>query len=425
MYIQVHQIARNFRDRWIPRHVRKLSYMDRDDGRVEFHRSSNCNRVSAAHNHLHYQGVRHPEAMDFVMQSKLATTSADTAAHEGSSAPCTGSSMKTRKRKSRWDQPAEEKPASRSLQHNEPKIEPGLQQQSESNALPEIGKEMPGHADKVSGEYSYCPHCARNYYHQIEASSADVGRLNIHEDVPPGFSSPINPTHVSPNASSAVTDVPQQNVCHLKFPVSGVVGLPQKKFISRLPVSYGIPLPIVQQFGSPQGETIDSWVIAPGMPFHPFPPLPPFPCHKKEETPTCAVDSMAIDETAEQGQQDSHDPAAFPNESNPRMTGANQSDMDIPDANDHQTFKRARGSSYDLGRRYFRQQKWNKVPPPWVRNRNGWGYIGDNSRGGICSTDIGNITNDHRNPYCSQDVSCRVEKAGNYLNQRAQHLNEH
>ncbi|KAJ6335723.1 hypothetical protein OIU76_007107 [Salix suchowensis] len=53
------------------------------------------------------------------------------------------------------------------------------------------------------------------------------------------------------NASSTADDLPHQNVFHSKFPVGVIAGLPRRKFNSRLPVSYGIPLPVVQQLGSP------------------------------------------------------------------------------------------------------------------------------------------------------------------------------
>ncbi|KAJ9166708.1 hypothetical protein P3X46_021417 [Hevea brasiliensis] len=380
---QVHQIARNFRDKWIPRHCRKYSYMDREEGKMEFHRGSISNRVSASQNHLHDLGVRPTEAIDCSRQSKLATTSVDTAVHKGCSAPCVVGGVKTRKRKSRWDQPADEKISSGPLQHDEQKIQSGLLHQSEYKPPPGIVNDVLDRIGKPCRENSYCPHCVRNYCRQDEASCADNERQNIHSDVPPGFSSPVNLTLVSSNASSTITDLP--------------VGHPQRKFISCLPVSYGIPLPIVQQFGSPQDGTVESWAIAPGMPFHPFPPLPPFPHHTKE-TSSSVVNSMVIDETTE-GQWDRHDPATcYPNENNPGTNSANQPDLDIPVENVQQTLKRARGSSHDLGRRYFRQQKWNKgLGPPWIRRGDGWGCLGNNLRGGVCSIDVGTVTNEHRN----------------------------
>ncbi|KAF9687177.1 hypothetical protein SADUNF_Sadunf02G0066600 [Salix dunnii] len=427
---QVHQIARSFRDRWIPRHIRKLGYMDRHDGRMEIQRGSNCNRVLASQSHWHDQGARHLEALNGTVESSVASsvstavhedcsvnhvgsgipsvaTSVSTAVHEdcsvnhvGSGTDCSvnhvGRGTRTRKRKSRWDQPAEENVACRSLQHVE-QNESGLLQQSESNSLPELSKEVPDHVDNAGGEYSYCPHCVHNYCWQDEASGADNGRQNIHEDVPPGFSSPFDPALVS-NASSTADNLPHQNVFHSKFPVGVIVGLPQRKFNSRLPVSYGIPLAVVQQLGSPLDETVESWVIAPGMPFHPFPPLPPLPSCKKGTLPS-ALNSMENDDTADRGKQGCNDRTTSLDENSPSMTGANQPDVNSPGPKDHQTFKRARGSSSDLGRRYFRQQKWNKMLPPWIRSRNGWGCIGDNSRGGMCSTDLGSLTNEQRNSY--------------------------
>ncbi|EEF42093.1 huntingtin interacting protein, putative [Ricinus communis] len=405
---QVHQIARSFRDRWFPRHGRKYSYMDRDDGKMECHRGSISNRVSASQDHLRDLTIRPTEVIDGAMQPKVTTASVETAVNEGCSLHCVGDDTKTRKRKSRWDQPAEEKPFRRSHQHDEQRIQSGLLEQSRFNPPTDMGKEVSEHADKRSGENSCCPHCVRNYCRQVEADCADLGRQTIQSDAPPGFSSPLNPPLVLPNASSTIID-------GLTFPVDMVVGHPQRKFNSRLSVSYGIPLPIVQQFGLPQHGTVGSWTIAPGMPFHPFPPLPPFP-HHKNETPAAAI-SMAIDGTAEEGQQLRQDPpTCYPNENNLSTNAINQPDIVFPGENS-QTFKRVRASSQDLGRRYFRQQKWNKGPP-WMHQVNGWGHLGSNSKGVICSTDVVSVTNEPRNSYCSQDVSCRMEKAGDCINQQ-------
>ncbi|GAV80805.1 SET domain-containing protein/zf-CW domain-containing protein, partial [Cephalotus follicularis] len=355
VYIQVHQIARNFRDRWIPRPIRKLSHMDRDDGRVEFCRSSNCNRMSSSQNHQRDQGGRPTEAIDSVKKLVHATTSVGSTV--SSSIPSAGSCLtngtKTRKRKSRWDQPAETNPDSRSLQHKEQKID--------------------------------------------ESLNADNGRQNDHEDLPPGFSSPHEALVVSSNVSSTATALLKENVYPLKCPSGVVIGYPQQKFISRVPVSYGVPVPIVQQFGSPQVDTVGSWAIAPGMPFHPFPPLPPFP-HYSKDTPTSAV-SMPTNEPAQQEQRDRCGPAAcYPDENIPSTTASCLSDMDISGGNIQQELKEGRGSSPDLCKRYFRQQKWNKTKfgPPCLWRRNGQGYLGNNSRGEPCNTDVGNLTNDHR-----------------------------
>ncbi|KAJ8773413.1 hypothetical protein K2173_028590 [Erythroxylum novogranatense] len=406
---QVHQIARNFRDRWIPRHLRRFGYIDRDDGRMENHRGLNCSRIPS-NNHWHDEGVKPVEASVAVAEAEANLT---TAVHDDSLAPCVNGVIKMRKRKSRWDQPAEVNSASKFFQHDELRNDSVLLQKLE------ISKQVMGNADKESGEVNYCPHCVRNYSLQDENSGANVGRKNMHEDVPPGFSSLVTPNVVSSNDSSTC-DLSQQNVCYSKCSGGGVVGYPQKKFISRLPVSYGIPLPIVQQFGLYQTEAVDSWVIAPGMPFFPFPPLPPLPHHTLPSS-SCDVNSMETNEAAEGGKHENCNPAyAYLNDDSASTAGANHSDVDIPVANVQQTVKRAREPLYDLGRRYFKQQKWNKASvPPRVRKRNGWGSIANNSRGVICSSDIGSIANEQRNSYCLQDVSSRVEKDGNYFNQHS------
>jgi hypothetical protein len=396
MHMQVHQIARNFRDRWIPRPVRKLGYLDRDDGRMENRRGSNCNRFSTSQNLRRDQDARPTEAIDCVKQTVVSTTSSDTGLQEGSSAPCASGCQtketKTRKRKSRWDQPAESNPNLRSPQHKELKIESTLLEQFESRPLQGGVEVALDHVDNVSRKNRSCPDSVNNQCQQDEASGADNERQNISEDVPPGFSS---------------TDLPRQNVHH-RHPFDAVIGQPQEKFISRLPVSYGIPLSILQQFGTPQAESWESWVIAPGMPFHPFPPLPPFPRANKDPPPSHPAE----------GQRDSHYSApCYADETTPCS--------DIP--NSQQTFKRARESSCDLGRRYFRQEKRNntKLGPPWLRKRNGWGHMGDNSRGSQCSVGIGNVANELTDSYLSQDVSSRADKAGNSFYQHSQHQNHH
>lgn len=334
--MQVHQIARNFRDRWIPKHLRKPGYMDRDDGRIDFHRGVS-NRLTASQNHRREHSSRPSEAIDCVTQSPVASTSVDNSASEASPSPCTGGGSQSsgptrvRKRKSRWDQPA---PIKRKEQ-------------------------------------------------KTESSCAEDGGQITEEDAPPGFSAPCNPPLVPSDALSASTSLSQQNTPHLKIRDDAVVGHPQKRFISRLPVSYGVPLAVLQQFGSPKAENVDGWVIAPGMPFHPFPPLPPFPRDKK---------STPASEECHQG------------ENNPSTTGANQSIAEIPDGDIHQqASKRIKlGSSNDLGKRFFRQQKWNRGPP-WLWRRN-----------------------DHRNSYGSPDSNCRVDDpCCNTFYQHPQQQNNH
>ncbi|GMI89577.1 hypothetical protein HRI_002627100 [Hibiscus trionum] len=357
---QVHQIARNFRDKWIRKPVRKHGYRDKDDGGMEFH------RISSSHNHWRNQSIRSTEAINSVSQSVAGTTSTDTSTREGGSSSSAGVSQtngtRIRKRKSRWDQPADPE-----------KIDSRSPKKLECSTLSSSGQATSDHTEKMNSGDNKCQ--------------------SFHQDAPPGFSSPFNTSLVSPAAPSTATGFPQPKVCPTKFP-DVVVAHPQKRFISRLPVSYGIPLPILQQFGSPQGESLDleTWRIAPGIPFHPFPPLPPCPPDRKDTQPASAANSIGTNGDAKEGQQDSRRPAtSYLDESIPSTAGGNNPESDISGTNIQQTFKRTRESSYDLGKRYFRQQK--RKGPPWDKSE-----ITGNS------IDVGHINNEPRNSCYSDDI---------------------
>ncbi|KAK3016038.1 hypothetical protein RJ639_005298 [Escallonia herrerae] len=296
---QVHQIARNFRDRWIPRHLRKNNFMDRDIGRSESHRT------------LEVDGVN---------PSVVAITPVGAGMLEGcstSGSSCVTNEPKVRKRKSRWDQPAEVNPDARSPLSKEPKVDPCLK--SFSSPRPDIFQ-------------------------------------NVDEDAPPGFW-PL----VQSNASTAAT-------CHesgsdAKCPFEVVMGHQQERYVSRLSVSYGIPLSIVQQFGVPQEELVESWAVAPGMPFLPFPPLPPYPRGKRDPPPANPpTTSLAVKDDSGPSISD-QDPTS--------TTGASPQGVRTAFANNQHNLLQAGVPPNSLGRKYFRQQKWNhsKMPPPWIRKR--------------------------------------------------------
>ena len=423
LHIQVHQIARNFRDRWIPKPIRRHGYMDRDENRTEFSRSSNCNRFSATQNNWSDHAVRPSEAIDCVNQPVVPTTSVNADIQEGSSASCAGVGptigTKPRKRKSRWDQLEWDQtlvtnPGSSSLQRKEQKVEPkGL----ESSSLPGIGVAALDNADKLNREDGDVSDSVNNHHQLDKAHIARDGKQTSFDDVPPGFSFPLKPPMVLSGGPSMV--------CHLKCPFATVTGHAQEKFLSRLPVSYGIPLSIMQQFGTPDAETAGSWVVAPGMPFHPFPPLPPFPRDKKSPSHSEDVNHLAVNQPTEEQQNTCLPPTSHSNESTLSTTGS-QPDMDISCTNNQYTSKRGRGWSHDLGRSYFKQRKWNnsKQGPPWSWRRNGLGGMGS-SRGGTNSVSIGNITNELRSTYCSENLSCGVERAGNNCYQHPEHHSQH
>ncbi|RDX84648.1 Histone-lysine N-methyltransferase ASHH2, partial [Mucuna pruriens] len=354
---QVHQIARSFRDRWFPRPVRKHGYMDRDDNRVESHRSFNCNRFSASHSHRHEQDLRPPEAIDCSQQSMPGTTSVDANTHEG----CPVQSLdgteikgaKKRKRKSRWDQPAE------------------------TNS----------HSDAVM---------------------SSIGESqNIHEDVPPGFSCPIGSLNPSLNSGNLAL----QNAGHSGCPSDLVVGHPKEKFNSRLPVSFGMPWSVAQQYGTPHAEFAECWVTAPGMPFNPFPPLPPNPRDNKECQPSNTNNAMIIDQLAEVKQSDTSSMVnCCLDDMIPSTTGANPEDLNFLSEDDKHITKRLKGDSNDLGKRYFRQQKWNnsKIHRPWFR-RNAWKCNENNSSGDMCSIDV-DVPEESKVTCDAEDAICREEK---------------
>ncbi|XP_057729686.1 histone-lysine N-methyltransferase ASHH2 [Arachis stenosperma] len=352
---QVHQIARSFRDRWIPRASRKHGYMDRDDNRMESHRSYNSNRFSSSHNHRHEQDSRPTEAVDCVPMSTSVETSADAGAPEGSSAPSLDGvdvkGTKKRKRKSRWDQPAE-----------------------------------------------------TNSYSDAAVIGSTDGSQNIHEDVPPGFSCPVGAGDLAP-----------RNGVHSGSAPDLVFGQPKEKFNSRLPVSYGIPCSVVKQFGTPHAEISGSWVTAPGMPFNPFPPLPPYPRDQRDCLPSNTSSAMAIDQPSEIKQSDGSGLVNSCADDTVRSTtGTNSDDMNHTDEENQNITKRLKDD--DLGRRYFRQQKWNnsKIHRPWFR-RDAWKCNNRNntSGGDMCGMGVGNVQSEVTRS--SEDAICRDEKGGNNI----------
>ncbi|XP_058786903.1 histone-lysine N-methyltransferase ASHH2-like isoform X1 [Vicia villosa] len=357
---QVHQIARSFRDRWIPRHSRKRGYMDRDDNR-ESHRDFNCNRFSVSHNHRQEQRVRPKEAIDCGQQSKPVTTS--TSVDAGAQESCSTLSLdgveikgeKKRKRKSRWDQPAEP-----------------------------------------------------NSY-----SDAVIGSTNesLNEEIPPGFSCPIRSLNSALNSGGPVLP----NASHPGWPSSLVTGQPKQKFNSRLPVSYGMPWYVAQQYGTPHAEIKGGWVTAPGVPFNPFPPLPPHPRDIKDCQPS-NTDGMEVDQPAEVKQRETDGLVNCCSESDdttPSTTGAKFEDTNLECNNDKHDPKRLKGDSNDLGKNDFRQQKWNnsKIHRTWFK-RNAGKCNGNNSSGDVCSVDVGDVLKESKVNSYSKDANCRDETGG-------------
>ncbi|KAJ9566974.1 hypothetical protein OSB04_002940 [Centaurea solstitialis] len=278
---QVHQIARNFRDRWIPWSARKVNWADRDVDRMENQSSPSFKTVPVQHD----RDRRPSEVADNCIQQSVSGVDARTSV-EGSAASCLSSctdGTRTRKRKSRWDQPGD--------------------------------IESPSNRPKTGG--------SRQVNHTVQEERQINNDEDGDGDAPPGFSSPINRQLFPSSAPSTSTDTHR---------CKSVIGYPQERYVSRLPTSFGIPCSAVQQLGTPEGE---SWSVGPATTFHPFPPLPPYP--RREE----------------------------------------QTDMQFNQPN----FQRFRNSNSNntLGRRYFKQQKWNNSRSglPW-NHHNKYGSAGFN-----------------------------------------------
>ncbi|KAK6938359.1 Zinc finger, CW-type [Dillenia turbinata] len=402
---QVHQIARSFRDKWIPKHLRKIACMNRVDVTVEFQRGPNCNNFSS-HKRWHDWGPRSSDAIDCVNNGTSSTTLPDSGVQDGTSAPyvsdCPSGRTKGQKRKSRWDQPAEIN--IRSSHCKELKMQHGLLQRHESGTRIEHDELV---LDHMYQDEKNCSSSTQQNGFNVVGN----GKEKSHEDVPPGFSIPVGNPLVLSNALSTSADLDTR---HLEYPSDLVTGHPQR-FDSDSPVFYGIPLGIMQQYGTGLAETAKSWVVAPGVPFQPFPPLPPYPRGRRHPPSNSA--KLPSWNQSHAVQHDNLPPPHQTNRSCPSVSGAGPQDMVFTNGNGQPLLDRGR-DSHPLGRQYFRQQKWNvpKVGPPWVRMRNNWGFVGNQSRNGICSVDMGNVADGLRGP---PDGRSRRENGGNFFNQHS------
>ncbi|XP_068651991.1 uncharacterized protein [Aristolochia californica] len=337
--IQVHQIARNFRDRWFPRTIRKV-YSDRDESKLAPH-----NHFHVSHKRWHDQDTRPSDAIQCIGQTNHGPTVNSTSQSENTSSahnvstpqelcPVTVSNIsngtkRIRKRKSRWDQPEETNLAQPLEPIDAQVVDPSLHRERE------ISLQQAAISEEVQKQV-----CSV----KAETISDHVGDG---PDAPPGFS------------SSAIDS---SNISSAACPTS-TVGQPQPRYLAHLPVSYGIPWTLVQEFGITKTEGGDQWEVAPSVPFHPFPPLPPYP-----------PEATGFGEEI-QGPQG----CCLMASSDVLPTGVNNLDGN----------ERVRWSSGEgLGRRYFKQQKWNNNwgnrLPPWVRRR-GRGFKGNNNNNYIRS----------------------------------------
>ncbi|KAF5175436.1 hypothetical protein FRX31_034976 [Thalictrum thalictroides] len=82
------------------------------------------------------------------------------------------------------------------------------------------------------------------------------------------------------------------------------------------------------------------------------------------------------------------------------------SEVAITGAYNQQMAQRMRSSPGNLGRRWFRHQKWTNLKhPPWVRNRNDRGFMENSLRSGTHSVDVGISEKEGGNVYYSKGVN--------------------
>ncbi|KAK4370472.1 hypothetical protein RND71_009947 [Anisodus tanguticus] len=373
---QVHQIARNFRDRWILRPLKKRSCIDRDDCRINTHSGSQYNRcLLASQNQWCNLGCKPSEGAEYTCHSTVASVQADADVLDGSSASCSDIDavcrQRKRKRKSRWDQEAEAKSDPRN-----------------------------------------------------DSDVADDQRRMLDDDVPPGyefppgFSVPVKACRVLSDASSTAIYSPEERRCG-EHPQPVVMGHLQQRFISRLPVSYGIPFSEVQQFGSPQKGRFDAWTVAPGIPFQPFPPLPPYPRDRRDFVPSAANLGVISELPQNDGEGWVTCSPGHLAQNPPSVSGADQ----LQDGNGNQLGCERASDSHNLGRKNFRKQRFNnsKLVPPWIRIRSDWQYTGNNVKNSMYIAGVASRENEFRSTHSWVEHNLGMQNLGHALRQNAFH----
>ncbi|KAJ6807264.1 histone-lysine N-methyltransferase ASHH2 isoform X1 [Iris pallida] len=308
--VQVHQIARNFRDKWIPRTIKKVEQSSRDGSWLDPHHS--CRswfRSSSKIKYWHDQGARGTDSIVISTSSHMTASSVErTVPGESSSlgqgvsnsAHVTDNSSagatRTRKRKSRWGPSLDIAGLdSQSLCCAEDIDVAGVKciklsaARQEVTSQLQVSKQTSGaHGEGNSDEVA----SARNLMHQDVNVETPPGFGSPQQTVnivsPPGFGHPQQ--HVNFEAPSGLGSPQEEHTSKMPFGISVasgqvVMGHLQERYLSNLPVSFGIPVSLMQ-LGTLETEGGSNcspfWSVAPTMPFHPFPPLPSYP-HPTQE----------------------------------------------------------------------------------------------------------------------------------------------
>lgn len=259
-----------------------------------------------------------------------------------------------RKRKSRWDEPAETNSVV-SSEYNKGKVVSEQLKQDKVFSVPYLNVcELRGQMRrKRKSRWDEAAETNSVVYGQSKQDGMIINAVNvghnISEDVVPGVSCLFRPLDSS-NASQNSCDLALQHPGHSgsRCHSGAVIGHPREKFNSRLPVSYGVPWPIIQQHGTTNLENDCSWATAPGIPFYPFPAPPSYPpqndCQSYKST-----DAMKIDRPAEIVKRESSGLVnCYSDDVNLSTTGLDAKDLSYED-NNH-IAKPLEDSPNDLGR---------------------------------------------------------------------------
>ncbi|XP_017252162.1 histone-lysine N-methyltransferase ASHH2 [Daucus carota subsp. sativus] len=375
---QVHQITRNFRDRWIPRPIRKNSYMDRDSGKLDFNRvASNSSRLSPLQSQSSDSGARHPESVECIKQPRSSNINRENT--DGCSALCSSEFVadgaRVQKRRSRWNEAEDSNRGKYAPLHKEPRIHSESVQVSHISLL--YGNSgVPSDQAAIINEEKHNNLYVNRSPNRMTIKYLDNNEQSIDEDVPPGFSPPHKASFVPSSASSTASTFCQEKCLFPEYPFEVTVGHPQERFVSRSPVSFGIPMHAVEHFGR-QGEIAENWFVAAGIPFHPYPPLPPYPRDRRGPAP--ALSSMILNSVPVIGEGFQNN-ATYQSDQITFSTSAScMPDLELSAPVKQHHFQGTGGASNRLERRYFRQQKWinTKSRPPWVRGEAGRGNFGN------------------------------------------------
>ncbi|XP_020573739.1 uncharacterized protein LOC110020099 isoform X2 [Phalaenopsis equestris] len=292
---QVLHIARNFADQWIPRNYRRVDPSERDgkNPSTKHPRNDWC-QTSKNHSLQDHDKRDSGATLNGSVANCLPSSASEFQGESLSLPPQTPSGSvsfadnipiegtRTRKRKSRWDQPADV---------TIPDIDVSKQKS-------EIQTEGNNSSDVVIASIPV----------SVEQNSDDDGEM------PPGFGS------ASINDGARVTS-PSPNV------TGEVIGYPSERYLPNLTVSYGIPLDLMHQLGIPETDAsnqIDpSWKIAPAMPFKPFPPLPSYPRNDPSYSSnrwkaSCNGNSSNVNGVEENNFHSRNESARFPKDDNGR-----------------------------------------------------------------------------------------------------------